>query len=79
MVTVNPPHVVAEYLSEIRAYGEEEGRNVTDDFEVAVYYHINVNDDYEAASAVDRTFKVVQGSQSVEIVFADQVACHNRK
>ena len=49
MVTVNPPHVVAEYLSEIRAYGEEEGRNVTDDFEVAVYYHINVNDDYEAA------------------------------
>ena len=49
MVTVNPPHLVAEYLSEIRAYGEEEGRNVTDDFEVAVYYHINVNDDYEAA------------------------------
>jgi len=31
------------------------------------------NGNYEAASAVDRTFRVIQGSQSVEIVLADQV------
>ncbi|MDB4808002.1 DUF5011 domain-containing protein [Verrucomicrobia bacterium] len=32
------------------------------------------NASYLAASAVDRTFKVVQGSQSVEIVLAEQIA-----
>jgi alkanesulfonate monooxygenase SsuD/methylene tetrahydromethanopterin reductase-like flavin-dependent oxidoreductase (luciferase family) len=49
MVTVQPPEIVTEYLAEIRTYAEQERRQLPADFEVAVYYHVNVNDDYEAA------------------------------
>ena len=36
-------------LTEIQGYAKEQERKLPDDFEVAVYYHININDDYEAA------------------------------
>ena len=49
MVTVQPPSVVAQYLGEIRAYAKEENRVLPDDFEVAVYYHVNVNENYDDA------------------------------
>lgn len=49
MVTVHPPAVVAEYLSEIRRYAAEENRTLPAEFEVAVYYHVNVDEDHDAA------------------------------
>jgi alkanesulfonate monooxygenase SsuD/methylene tetrahydromethanopterin reductase-like flavin-dependent oxidoreductase (luciferase family) len=57
MVTAFPPAVVAEYLDEIRGYAQEEiGRPLADDFEVAVYYNINVNEDHEAGLAESKRF-----------------------
>jgi alkanesulfonate monooxygenase SsuD/methylene tetrahydromethanopterin reductase-like flavin-dependent oxidoreductase (luciferase family) len=57
MVTAVPPAVVAEYLDEIRGYAQEEiGRPLTEDFEVAVYYNINVNEDREAGLAESKRF-----------------------
>ena len=49
MTTTHPPEVVAEYLADVRDYAAEQGRALDEGFEVAVYYHINVNDDYAAA------------------------------
>ena len=49
MTTFQAPDVVREYLGDIRRYAAEDGRALPDDFEVAIYYNINVNDDVDAA------------------------------
>ena len=51
MTTFQRPEIVAEYLAEIRHYAAEDGRELDDDFEVAVYHNVNLNDDREAAFA----------------------------
>ena len=51
MTTFQPPEIVREYLGEIRGYAAAAGRELPDDFEVAVYYNINVNEDRDAALA----------------------------
>ena len=56
MVTVNPPNVVAEYQSEIRDYALEEGRELGDDLEVAIYYHININENYATALSESKRY-----------------------
>jgi alkanesulfonate monooxygenase SsuD/methylene tetrahydromethanopterin reductase-like flavin-dependent oxidoreductase (luciferase family) len=50
MVTGFTPDVVAEYLDEIRSYAQEErGEPLPSDYEVAVYYNINVDENREQA------------------------------
>lgn len=56
MTTFQPPAIVEEYMAEIRRYAEEEGRELPDDFEVCVYYNINVNDDRQAALDESRRY-----------------------
>lgn len=51
MTTFQRPEIVAEYLAEIKRYAAEEGRELGDDFEVAVYHNVNLNDDRAAALA----------------------------
>jgi alkanesulfonate monooxygenase SsuD/methylene tetrahydromethanopterin reductase-like flavin-dependent oxidoreductase (luciferase family) len=45
MTTENTPESFAEHLSLIRQYAKEEGRDLGDRFEAALYYNINVDDD----------------------------------
>lgn len=56
MTTGNTPESLAENLETIRRYAREEGRELGPDFEVALYYNINVNEDYEAAYAESKRF-----------------------
>ena len=49
MTTFQPPSMVAEYLADIRRYAADQGRELPEDFEVGVYYNINVNEDRQAA------------------------------
>lgn len=57
MVTGFTPAVVAEYLEQIRGYAEEErGGPLPADYEVAVYYNINVNEDREQALEESKRF-----------------------
>ena len=58
-------------LGEAEVFGEE--LTLTGVGGVTVRAKQTGNDDYEAASAVDRTFTVSQASQSVEIVVGDQM------
>ena len=51
MTTFQPPQIVREYMSDIRGHAADAGRDLPDDFEVAVYYNINVNEDRQAALA----------------------------
>lgn len=51
MTTFQPPQVVREYMADIRGHAADAGRDLPDDFEVAVYYNINVNEDRAAALA----------------------------
>lgn len=51
MTTFQPPQIVREYMADIRGYAADAGRDLPDDFEVAVYYNINVNEDRAAALA----------------------------
>ena len=51
MTTFQPPHIVREYMADIRGHAAAAGRDLPDDFEVAVYYNINVNEDRAAALA----------------------------
>lgn len=43
-------------IATIRRYAREEGREPGPDFEVALYYNINVNEDYEAAYDESKRF-----------------------
>src|SRR5438045_6299712 len=45
MTTENTPESFAEQLGPIRPYAAEEGRSLGPDFEAALYYNINVDDD----------------------------------
>lgn len=49
MTTGQTPTIVAEYLADIRRYAAETGRELGSEYEVAVYYNVNVNADREAA------------------------------
>ncbi len=51
MTTFQPPQIVREYMADIRSHAADAGRDLPDDFEVAVYYNINVNEDRAAALA----------------------------
>lgn len=51
MTTFQPPQIVREYMADIRGHAADAGRDLPDDFEVAVYYNINVNEDHAAALA----------------------------
>lgn len=51
MTTFQPPQIVREYMGDIRGHAADAGRDLPDDFEVAVYYNINVNEDRAAALA----------------------------
>ena len=56
MTTGNTPESLAHNLETIRQYAREEGRELGPDFEVALYYNINVNEDYEAALQESKRF-----------------------
>lgn len=56
MTTFQPPHIVREYMSDIRGHAADAGRDLPDDFEVAVYYNINVNEDRTAALAETKKY-----------------------
>lgn len=56
MTTGNTPESLAENLATIRRYAREEGREPGPDFEVALYYNIHVNEDYEAAYDESKRF-----------------------
>lgn len=56
MTTGNTPASLAENLATIRRYAREYGRELGPDFEVALYYNINVNEDYEAAFDESKRF-----------------------
>ena len=51
MTTFQPPQIVREYMADIRGHAADAGRDLPDDFEVAVYYNVNVNEDRAAALA----------------------------
>lgn len=56
MTTGNTPESLARNLELIRQYAREEGRELGPGFEVALYYNININEDYEAALAESKRF-----------------------
>jgi alkanesulfonate monooxygenase SsuD/methylene tetrahydromethanopterin reductase-like flavin-dependent oxidoreductase (luciferase family) len=56
MTTGQTPETVAAYLADIRRYAAEQGRALPDDFEVAIYYNINVNEDRDAALAESKKY-----------------------
>ncbi len=56
MTTFQPPAIVEEYLADIHRYAQEEGRELSDNFETCVYYNINVNDDADAALDESRRY-----------------------
>ena len=51
-------------MADIRRYAEEEGRELPDDFEVCVYYNINVNDD--RAAALDESRRYLEAYYNTE-------------
>lgn len=56
MTTRDTPESLAQNIEKIRQYAREEGRELGPDFEVALYYNINVNEDYEAALQESKRF-----------------------
>ena len=64
MTTFQPPAIVEEYTADIRRYADEAGRTLPDDFEVAVYYNINVNDD--RAAALDESRRYLEAYYTTE-------------
>ena len=56
MTTFQPPEIVREYRAEIGRYAAEAGRELPDNFETAVYYNINVNEDRSAALAETKRY-----------------------
>jgi alkanesulfonate monooxygenase SsuD/methylene tetrahydromethanopterin reductase-like flavin-dependent oxidoreductase (luciferase family) len=56
MTTFFQPPDVRRSLEMIRGYAKDYGRTLGDDFEVCVYYNINVNEDREAALAESKRF-----------------------
>jgi alkanesulfonate monooxygenase SsuD/methylene tetrahydromethanopterin reductase-like flavin-dependent oxidoreductase (luciferase family) len=56
MTTGATPETVRRSLAMIRSYARELGRELPANFEVCVYYNINVNEDREAALAESKRF-----------------------
>ena len=56
MTTGNTLASLAEDIETIRRYAREEGRELGPDYEVGLYYNINVNEDYEAALQESKHF-----------------------
>lgn len=56
MTTGYTPESLAETLAALRRYAREEGRELGPNFEVALYYNIHVNEDYEAAYNESKRF-----------------------
>ena len=57
MVTGFSPDIVAEYLDEIRGYAQQErGEPLPTDYEVAIYYNINVNENRQQALEESKRF-----------------------
>jgi alkanesulfonate monooxygenase SsuD/methylene tetrahydromethanopterin reductase-like flavin-dependent oxidoreductase (luciferase family) len=56
MTTGNTPESLEQNIEKIRQYAREEGRELGPDFQVALYYNINVNEDYEAAFQESKRF-----------------------
>jgi alkanesulfonate monooxygenase SsuD/methylene tetrahydromethanopterin reductase-like flavin-dependent oxidoreductase (luciferase family) len=56
MTTNSTPESLVTDLASIRRYAREEGRELPADFEVALYYNININEDYEAALQESKRF-----------------------
>jgi alkanesulfonate monooxygenase SsuD/methylene tetrahydromethanopterin reductase-like flavin-dependent oxidoreductase (luciferase family) len=56
MTTFFQPPDVRRSIEMIRGYAKDYGRTLGDDFEVCVYYNINVNEDREAAFADSKRF-----------------------
>src|SRR5438477_718733 len=56
MTTAKTPEDLSDSLAMILKFAKEMGRKLTDDFEVALYYNINVNEDRNAAFAESKKF-----------------------
>ncbi len=56
MTTGNTPESLAANLAQIKEYAREEGRELGPDFEVALYYNININEDRETAFQESKRF-----------------------
>jgi alkanesulfonate monooxygenase SsuD/methylene tetrahydromethanopterin reductase-like flavin-dependent oxidoreductase (luciferase family) len=56
MTTGNTPESLAKNLETIHRYAREEGRELGPDFEVALYYNINVKEDHESALQESKKF-----------------------
>jgi alkanesulfonate monooxygenase SsuD/methylene tetrahydromethanopterin reductase-like flavin-dependent oxidoreductase (luciferase family) len=56
MTTGKTPADVRNSIEMIKGFAKEMGRELSDDFEVAVYYNINVNENREAAFAESKKF-----------------------
>lgn len=56
MTTGKTPEDLRKSLEMIKDFGKEFGRTLGDDFEVALYYNINLNEDREAALAESKKF-----------------------
>ena len=56
MTTFKPPDEVKTSIEMIRGYAREAGTELSPDFEVCVYYNINVNEDREAAYQESKRF-----------------------
>jgi len=56
MTTGKTPADVRKSLEIIKGFAKEMGRELGDDFEVAVYYNINVNEDRDAAFSESKKF-----------------------
>ena len=56
MTTTKPPDEVRTSLDMIRGYAQEMGRELRPDFEVCVYYNVNVDEDREAAYRESKRF-----------------------
>ncbi len=56
MTTGKTPEDLRESLAMIKGFAKEMGRTLGDDFEVALYYNINVNEDRNAAFAESKKF-----------------------
>jgi alkanesulfonate monooxygenase SsuD/methylene tetrahydromethanopterin reductase-like flavin-dependent oxidoreductase (luciferase family) len=56
MTTFKPPAEVRESIKMIRGYARDAGRNLGDQFEVCIYYNINVNENRERAFEESKRF-----------------------
>jgi alkanesulfonate monooxygenase SsuD/methylene tetrahydromethanopterin reductase-like flavin-dependent oxidoreductase (luciferase family) len=56
MTTLKPPAEVRQSIAMIRGYAQEQGRTLPQDFEICVYYNINVNEERTRALEESKRF-----------------------